>query len=156
MEINGEVFEQCSANYKKSRQEWVLCQNKHGKRLIATSPNCREKARQRQRESKWQTLRDEAFRNKPDDAPVPPSLLAEVVPQGTYNPHAEQQDFDDPSFAEIDEEGLLPHAPPSFTQDPEAQSMEHDDVHGDLVSILSLQNLSSVPGLSLDFVVSAA
>ncbi|KAK4048740.1 serine/threonine-protein phosphatase 2A 56 kDa regulatory subunit delta isoform [Microbotryomycetes sp. JL221] len=120
MEINGEVFEQCSAAYRKSRQD--------------------EKARQRQRETKWQKLRDDALRNHAPNTPMPRSLLDDPVPQGTYNPLSEQQDFDDPSFAEMEEEGLLPPHPPQQQQqhqqhymtDVEAQNMEHEeDLHGD-------------------------
>ncbi|KAM0792140.1 hypothetical protein ACM66B_004839 [Microbotryomycetes sp. NB124-2] len=111
MEINGEVFEQCSAAYRKSRQD--------------------EKAKQRDREIKWQKLRDDALRNHPANAPVPKSLLDDPVPQGTYNPMSEQQDFDDPSFAEMEEEGLMPPHQP-YVPDVEAQDMEREDTHGDM------------------------
>ncbi|KAK4053660.1 serine/threonine-protein phosphatase 2A 56 kDa regulatory subunit delta isoform [Microbotryomycetes sp. JL201] len=128
MEINGEVFEQCSAAYRKSRQD--------------------EKAKQREREVKWQKLRDDALRNHPANAPVPKTLLDDPVPQGTYNPMSEQQDFDDPSFAEMEEEGLLPPHQ-QYVPDVEAQDIEREDVHGDMVSLrdLSAPFCKLTPGL---------
>ncbi|ORY78449.1 phosphatase 2A regulatory B subunit-domain-containing protein [Leucosporidium creatinivorum] len=82
MEINGEVFEQCSANYKRSRQG--------------------EKAKQATRVSRWSTLRTSALRNHSSNSSLsslPASLLSsdekDLVPQGTFNPLQEQQDAED-------------------------------------------------------------
>lgn len=70
MEINGEVFEQCKASFKKNRQT--------------------EKARQKIREEKWARLRIAALRNKDSSTPLPPSLLKLGAPEGTFDPAGEK------------------------------------------------------------------
>lgn len=99
------------------------------------------KARQRLRETKWHTLRDEAIRNKSGTTPLPASLLDDVVPRGTYNPMQEQLDLDEASFGDMDDDQIgspmmlhQPTSPSSFVHDLEAQPMESDDGHSELVS----------------------
>ncbi|KAM0756299.1 protein phosphatase 2A regulatory B subunit [Meredithblackwellia eburnea MCA 4105] len=141
MEINGEVFEQCSAAFKKSRQT--------------------EKARQKTREEKWQRLRTAALRNLPESVAVPASLLKSVTPEGTYNPLREQsleqlegrfnaQDDglggnsmieDDTSIGSIAAPPLP--LPPSSS---DVQAMESDDNHADLPDNFPETARKQIPG----------
>jgi serine/threonine-protein phosphatase 2A regulatory subunit B' len=92
-------------------------------------------------------LRDDALRNKDGSTPLPASLLAELVPQGTYNPLREQQEAEDASFGDMEEDQgpLLSGGPGGGSasghgaggEAGDAQPMESDDGHGDLVRLVS-------------------
>ncbi|BGP13665.1 hypothetical protein JCM10213_002233 [Rhodosporidiobolus nylandii] len=89
MDLNGEVFEHCAQEYKRSRAN--------------------EKSREKTREEKWHTLRSAALHNRRlsgSSAPLPANLAedADPVPRGTFNPLRDQQDYDDERFDEMDEE----------------------------------------------------
>ncbi|GJN88799.1 hypothetical protein Rhopal_001769-T1 [Rhodotorula paludigena] len=89
MDLNADVFEQCSAEYKRERQA--------------------EKSREKAREDRWLHLRSTALHNRRQSgssAPLPASLRddADPVPRGAYNPLRDQQDLDDARFDEMDEE----------------------------------------------------
>jgi len=75
MEINGDVFEQCTQDFKRTRQGAA--------------------AMERAREDKWQRLREVALRNKTSDSPLPHALLERAAPQGTYNPMRGQEEVDE-------------------------------------------------------------
>lgn len=110
-----------------------------------------EKAKQKAREVKWHTLRDEAVRHKTSDTPLPVTLTTEVVPQGTYNPLQEQQDAEDAHFGpedmEDDQGPLLGMGMGSAhlregssemgdSREDAGGHMESDDGHADLVSFV--------------------
>ncbi|GAA6013184.1 hypothetical protein JCM11491_005208 [Sporobolomyces phaffii] len=88
MDINGEVFEHCAAEYKQHRLE--------------------EKSREQTREEKWRNLHSTAVSNRRlSNASIPASLLdptVDPVPRGTFNPHKDAQDLEDARFDEMDEE----------------------------------------------------
>ncbi|GAA5958122.1 hypothetical protein JCM3765_002822 [Sporobolomyces pararoseus] len=88
MDINGEVFEHCAAEYKQHRLE--------------------EKSREQTREEKWRNLHSTALHNRRlSNASIPASLLdpnVDPVPRGTFNPHKDAQDLEDARFDEMDEE----------------------------------------------------
>ncbi|GAA6056343.1 hypothetical protein JCM3770_000680 [Rhodotorula araucariae] len=137
MDLNADVFEQCSAE---------------------------EKQREKERENKWHQLRSTALHNRrASNASIPQSLLNDdPVPRGAYDPLRDAQDLDDARFDEMDEEmgvGMMgyPGSPPGPAGagadagghgggDPSRLGMgmmhggagpaggayEHDDAHGDL------------------------
>ncbi|GAA5843783.1 hypothetical protein JCM9279_000142 [Rhodotorula babjevae] len=86
MDLNADVFEQCSAEYKRQRQG--------------------EKQREKQREDKWHALRDTALHNRRQSgSTIPRALLDDdPVPRGTFDPLRDAQDLDDARFDEMDEE----------------------------------------------------
>ncbi|GAA5910262.1 phosphatase 2A regulatory subunit B56 family protein [Sporobolomyces salmoneus] len=88
MDINGEVFEHCAAEYKQHRLE--------------------EKSREQTREEKWRNLHSTAVHNRRlSNSSIPASLLdpnVDPVPRGTFNPHKDAQDLEDARFDEMDEE----------------------------------------------------
>ncbi|GAA5868664.1 hypothetical protein JCM1840_004349 [Sporobolomyces johnsonii] len=88
MDINGEVFEHCSAEYKRERQS--------------------EKSRELTREEKWRNLHSTALSNRRlSNASLPPAFLEagfDPVPRGTFNPLKDAQDLEDARFDEMDEE----------------------------------------------------
>ncbi|GAA6062460.1 hypothetical protein JCM10212_005363 [Sporobolomyces blumeae] len=88
MDINGEVFEHCSAEYKQQRQE--------------------AKAREQAREDKWRNLHSTALSNRRlSNGSIPPGMLDDAfdpVPRGTFNPHKDAQELEDARFDEMDEE----------------------------------------------------
>ncbi|BGP37729.1 serine/threonine-protein phosphatase 2A 56 kDa regulatory subunit delta isoform [Rhodotorula kratochvilovae] len=140
MDLNADVFEQCSAEYKRQRQG--------------------EKQREKAREDKWHQLRSTALHNRRlSNASIPQSLLDDdPVPRGAYDPLRDAQDLDDARFDEMDEEmgvGMMgypgsPPGPSTGGSGPGAQgepprpgmgmhgagghqgAYEHDDAHGDL------------------------
>ncbi|SGY75033.1 BQ5605_C005g03396 [Microbotryum silenes-dioicae] len=139
MEINADVFEQCSAEYKKSRQA--------------------EKARQKVREQKWQMLRDDALKNKNDTTPLPASLLSDdLVPQGTYNPMQDLEDEGDGSFGDMEDDGQqmsMRSGGGGYNDDADRSSgrlyqgedaMESDDGHGDLPNAFPETARKQLPG----------
>ncbi|SCV69259.1 BQ2448_2279 [Microbotryum intermedium] len=139
MEINADVFEQCSAEYKKSRQA--------------------EKARQKVREQKWQMLRDDALKNKNDTTPLPASLLSDnLVPQGTYNPMQDLEDEGDGSFGDMEDDGQqmsMRSGGGGYNDDADRSfgrlyqgedAMESDDGHGDLPNAFPETARKQLPG----------
>ncbi|KAK4698820.1 serine/threonine-protein phosphatase 2A regulatory subunit B', partial [Phenoliferia sp. Uapishka_3] len=136
MEINAEVFEQCTQAFKRSRQT--------------------EKARQKVREDKWLRLRAAALRNKSDTTPLPESLtMASIMPEGTYNPLQEASlDMIDGKFGDEmdDEQAPLQISPPpgpheQLQHEPQQhQMMESDDGHADLPEAFPETARRQVPG----------
>ncbi|BGP53682.1 serine/threonine-protein phosphatase 2A 56 kDa regulatory subunit delta isoform [Rhodotorula sphaerocarpa] len=86
MDLNADVFEHCSAEYKRQRQA--------------------EKERERQREDKWHNLRSVALQNRRlSNQAIPQSLLDDdPVPRPAFNAMQDAQDLDDARFEEMDEE----------------------------------------------------
>ncbi|BGP22600.1 hypothetical protein Rt10032_c08g3469 [Rhodotorula toruloides] len=86
MDLNADVFEYCSAEYKRQRLA--------------------DKEREKQREEKWRSMRSTALQNRrASGASIPQSLLDDdPVPRGAYNPLQDAQDLDDARFDEMDEE----------------------------------------------------
>jgi len=72
MDINPQLFEECTNHLKEQRMN--------------------EQAMQQAREERWRRLRDSAMENRDSTAPIPQSLLGEIVPQGTYR--AEEVPYD--------------------------------------------------------------
>lgn len=157
MEINAEVFEQCSANFKKSRQgyEARFSSGQFLSEPLFSFPTRSEKAKQKAREENWQHLREAALRNKDSSTPLPASLLSSVAPEGTYNPLRDQEDLNESSFGEMeDDQGTL-----GIVQSPSVEgfmagehAMESDDGHGDLVRFVgtgySSRDFGAHPALS--------
>lgn len=100
MEINGEAFEQCAAEFKRQRLQ--------------------EKGKQAEREQRWRQLRDSALRNvDASGRPAPKSLTHEsVVPEGTFNPRADEMFPDDSSSYDLS------------MDDQQQQQSHHDQMTG--------------------------